>query len=233
MNPECISAETQRASARACRSAGQMPSSGCVSARYSRMARLSQIAKSPSSSSGTMPEGLYLAVSAPLDSGSAQPDANLLERQPEVPHGKPGPQAPARPIFVADDQAIAICRHALALPPVILSCACAASLAQHSCRIRSRLASSERPPMSDDPMMSDKLPPTIFSSPAATAGQQIPVWTVGEGRRPLDGAAAERAEQRTGSKASASRARPRADAPARPRRPRRRRPVRSGRWLGR
>ena len=53
----------------------------------------------------------------------AQSNVNLLERQPEAPHGKPGPQAPARPVFIADDQSVAIRGHALALPSVILSCA--------------------------------------------------------------------------------------------------------------
>ncbi len=95
--------------------------SGCCSARYSRMARLSHIARSPSSNSGTRPDGLYLRISA-LDSGCRSRTLISSNGKPRWRMASHGPQAPARPIFVADDQAIAICRHALALPSVILSC---------------------------------------------------------------------------------------------------------------
>ena len=58
--PECISADTERASARAARSCGQSP--GCDSARYSRMASESQTRSSPpapgSTRQGTLPAGL-------------------------------------------------------------------------------------------------------------------------------------------------------------------------------
>ena len=49
------SAAAQRARALAFRSAGHRPFSGCASARYSRMARLSQTTASPSHSNGTLP----------------------------------------------------------------------------------------------------------------------------------------------------------------------------------
>ncbi len=59
--PECISAQTDRAVARATESAGQPRVPGCASARYSRIASESQTHVSPSISTGTFPEGEYLS----------------------------------------------------------------------------------------------------------------------------------------------------------------------------
>src|SRR6266704_3389532 len=59
--PECISAQTYRAVARAPGSGGQPRVAGCVSARYSRIARESQTQVSPSISTGTFPDGEYLS----------------------------------------------------------------------------------------------------------------------------------------------------------------------------
>src|SRR5207253_8716275 len=59
--PERISAHTDRAVACATASAGQPRVPGCVSARYSRMARESQTRVSPSTSTGTFPDGEYLS----------------------------------------------------------------------------------------------------------------------------------------------------------------------------
>ena len=53
--PECISAATQRAQARARASAGHMP--GCRSARYSAMASESQTTQPSSCSTGTRAVG--------------------------------------------------------------------------------------------------------------------------------------------------------------------------------
>ncbi len=55
--PECISALTARAMARAVPSAGQSFASGNISARYSQMARLSHTVRSLCFSAGTLPEG--------------------------------------------------------------------------------------------------------------------------------------------------------------------------------
>ena len=63
-NPECISAESERASARAAGSRGQIARSGCVSATCSTMASESQITRSPSLSTGTLPAGLWRRISA-------------------------------------------------------------------------------------------------------------------------------------------------------------------------
>ena len=56
--PECISALTLRARARAFASCGHKWQAGNFSARYSAIASVSQIAKSSSTSTGTLPEGL-------------------------------------------------------------------------------------------------------------------------------------------------------------------------------
>ena len=57
-NPACISAQTLRARARAAWSAGQSCFSGNCSARYSAIASVSQMTRSPSVSTGTLPAGL-------------------------------------------------------------------------------------------------------------------------------------------------------------------------------
>jgi len=59
--PECISAQTDRAVARATGSAGHPWTPGCASARYSRIASESQTQVSPSISTGTFPDGEYLS----------------------------------------------------------------------------------------------------------------------------------------------------------------------------
>src|SRR5216683_5768056 len=59
--PECISAQTDRAVARATDSAGQPRVPGCASARYSRIASESQTRVSPSISTGTFPDCEYLS----------------------------------------------------------------------------------------------------------------------------------------------------------------------------
>src|SRR5207244_10399320 len=53
--PECISAATERAHALAIASAGHTP--GCLSARYSAIASVSQTIRSPSCRQGTLPLG--------------------------------------------------------------------------------------------------------------------------------------------------------------------------------
>jgi len=57
--PACISALTERASARRAGSAGHsaLPRTAASSATYSQMARESQTVRSPSISTGTLPEG--------------------------------------------------------------------------------------------------------------------------------------------------------------------------------
>ncbi|MNT53037.1 hypothetical protein D3C72_1901030 [compost metagenome] len=55
--PLCICAASERARARAFASFGHSCASGRCSATYSQMARESQTAKSPSSSTGTKPAG--------------------------------------------------------------------------------------------------------------------------------------------------------------------------------
>jgi hypothetical protein len=73
--PECISAQTERARARARASSGQTLSAGKRSARYSTIASVSQTAKSPSSSTGTRPAGDTFAISvrkASPNSGSTR-----------------------------------------------------------------------------------------------------------------------------------------------------------------
>src|SRR3989440_12009465 len=60
--PECISAHADRAVARATVSAGHPRVPGCVSARYSRIASESQMRISPSTSTGTFPDGEYLST---------------------------------------------------------------------------------------------------------------------------------------------------------------------------
>jgi len=61
-NAECISAHTERANARAFRSAGQpLP---VRSARYSQIASESQTVSSPCFSTGTRPLGPYCAISS-------------------------------------------------------------------------------------------------------------------------------------------------------------------------
>ena len=56
--PECISAQTLRARARAFASAATAACPGNVSARYSAMASVSQTAKPSSTSTGTRPAGV-------------------------------------------------------------------------------------------------------------------------------------------------------------------------------
>ena len=56
--PLCISAQMLRARARSATAEGQSFLSGNFSATYSAMARVSQTAKSPSTSTGTLPTGL-------------------------------------------------------------------------------------------------------------------------------------------------------------------------------
>ncbi len=56
--PACISAQTERAKARASRASGHSPASGKSSARYSTIARVSQTVRSPCSRTGTLPAGL-------------------------------------------------------------------------------------------------------------------------------------------------------------------------------
>ena len=68
-NPAWISAQIERARARAARSDGQTPRSGSFSARYSAIARLSQTTTSPSISTGTLPTGEYRRTFA-LNAGS-------------------------------------------------------------------------------------------------------------------------------------------------------------------
>ncbi len=55
--PACISAHTERATARAEASSGQNPASGKRSARYSQIASESQTRRSPSCNTGTRPDG--------------------------------------------------------------------------------------------------------------------------------------------------------------------------------
>ncbi len=55
--PECISALTARATARAALSSGHSFAAGNVSARYSQIARLSHTVSSLCLSAGTLPEG--------------------------------------------------------------------------------------------------------------------------------------------------------------------------------
>ena len=64
--PECISAEIERATARASRRCGQSRSSGWRSARYSRMARLSHTTRPLVLSAGTLPEGEWRRIAALL-----------------------------------------------------------------------------------------------------------------------------------------------------------------------
>jgi len=56
--PACISAQTLRARARAAVSAGQSCFSGYCSDTYSAIASVSQMTRSPSCSTGTLPAGL-------------------------------------------------------------------------------------------------------------------------------------------------------------------------------
>ena len=62
--PECISAAAARAMARALASFGQSSASGKRSARYSEMARESQIVRSPSRRTGTRFDGDTAAMAA-------------------------------------------------------------------------------------------------------------------------------------------------------------------------
>ena len=67
--------------ARLARSPATAAASGCASARYSRMARLSQITCPPSTSSaGTLPDGEWRRICA-LRLGRAQLDVDLAERR--------------------------------------------------------------------------------------------------------------------------------------------------------
>ena len=64
LKPECISAHTDRARARSPGWAGQTPCSGKRSARYSTMARVSQMTSSPATSTGTRPAGEIREISS-------------------------------------------------------------------------------------------------------------------------------------------------------------------------
>ena len=64
VKPACISAETARATARAAGAAGQRPTSGWVSARYSQIAKLSHTRKSPLFRTGTRPEPVCFKISS-------------------------------------------------------------------------------------------------------------------------------------------------------------------------
>jgi len=58
VKPLCISAQRLRARARSVTDAGQMPAWGKVSARYSAIANVSQMARSSCTSTGTVPVGV-------------------------------------------------------------------------------------------------------------------------------------------------------------------------------
>jgi hypothetical protein len=64
LKPECISAEIERAMARAARPRGHTGRSGRISAMYSMMASESQTATLPSTRAGTLPAAEYLRTSA-------------------------------------------------------------------------------------------------------------------------------------------------------------------------
>src|SRR5215475_15991671 len=66
-NPECISALTERAVARALASDGHSFRSGNSSLRYSQIASESQMTVSPSIRTGTRPEGEYFPISRAVD----------------------------------------------------------------------------------------------------------------------------------------------------------------------
>ena len=70
--PECISAHTQRAIARAATSCGHMFFSGNCSARYSQIASESQIVMSPASRIGTRPADEYWAIRAAVSGRSSR-----------------------------------------------------------------------------------------------------------------------------------------------------------------
>lgn len=74
--PLCISAQTLRARARAAGSAGHSALSGCLSATYSAMARVSHTARSPSTSTGTLPVG----VTAWIFCLNCEPSSKLSKR---------------------------------------------------------------------------------------------------------------------------------------------------------
>jgi hypothetical protein len=64
VKPECISAVTERATARAVASWGHSFAWGKSSARYSQMASESQMSSSPCTSAGTLPLGESFAMFA-------------------------------------------------------------------------------------------------------------------------------------------------------------------------
>ena len=72
-NPECISAQAERANARATGSSGHMP--GCRSARYSAIASESQTTVSPSCRQGTRADGENARFAG---SGAASPRSETI-----------------------------------------------------------------------------------------------------------------------------------------------------------
>ena len=120
-----------------------------------------------------------------------EPEAHvdLLERQPQTPHGEPGAQAPARPGLVADDEAVACGGHALALPPMILFCA-------------PRVAFAWRCPSRQAPFLPRTGPLRMTKAPspddaflaAGSRGSEIPIWLVGKGAPGIGGSARGAAE---------------------------------------
>ena len=74
--PECISAHTLRARARADRSVGQRFSAGYCSARYSAMASVSHTARPSSTSTGTLPTG----ETCPMACLKREPGSKLSKR---------------------------------------------------------------------------------------------------------------------------------------------------------
>jgi hypothetical protein len=103
VKPECISALTERAIARATTSCGHRCFSWNCSARYSQMARLSQIVISPATSTGTRPAAensrCWVAVSG--WSSSTRTSWNGMPKAVITTHG---PHRPRRIILVADDE---------------------------------------------------------------------------------------------------------------------------------
>ena len=88
--PECISAQTERAIARAATSCGHRCLSGNCSARYSQMARLSQIVISPAISTGTRPAPEYSAMRVAVSgwSSSTRTSWNGMPNAVSATHGR-------------------------------------------------------------------------------------------------------------------------------------------------
>ena len=81
VKPACISAEIERAVARASASAGHRPASGRSSARYSTIASESQIARPSCFSTGTLPAG-ECASSAACEPGSDRRTSTVSKSMP-------------------------------------------------------------------------------------------------------------------------------------------------------